>query len=87
MKGAYSQSIMLSLRAWLDGEDGERNADRLAEYVIAKAISGHFGLFKLLLDMVDGPIARESDDSLIVPHDCTLIISDDRRGSEIAKAA
>ena len=73
--------------AWLDGEDGDGNANRLAEYVVEKAISGHFGFFKLLLDMVDGPIVRESGDSRIVPHDCTLILIDDRRGFEIVKAA
>ncbi len=87
MMGADSQSVVPALRAWLDGADGERNADRFAEYIIEKAIGGHFGFFKLLLDMVAGPIARESDDSRVVSHDRTLIISDDRRGSEITKAA
>ena len=83
--GADSQSMVPALRAWLDGADGERNADRLAEYIIEKAMGGHFGFFKLLLDMVDGPIARESDDSRIVSHDCTLIIIDDRRGQKSSK--
>lgn len=87
MNGADSRSFMLRLRAWLDGDVTDRNADRLAEYVIAKAISGHFGFFKLLVDLVDGPIDRDSDDSLIGPHDCKLIIIDERRGSDITKAA
>ncbi len=78
--------MVLVLRAWLDGEDGDRNANWLAEYVIEKAIRGHFGFFKLVIDLVDGPIDRGSDNSVIFPHDCTLIIHD-RRGSEIANAA
>jgi len=79
--------MVLALRAWLDGDEGDRNADWLAAFVIEKAISGHFGLFKLLLDRVNGPIDRESDEGRIVPDDCTLIIIDDRRSFEIAKAA
>ncbi|MGA7499943.1 MAG: hypothetical protein WBX00_24700 [Isosphaeraceae bacterium] len=87
MTAADSRSMVLVLRAWLDGEDGDRNANRLAEYVIEKAISGHFGFFKLLLDMVDGPIDRESDEGRIFPDDRTLIMIDDQRDSEIAEAA
>ena len=52
MNRVDSRSIMLRLRAWLDGDEGDRNGQRLAEYVIEKAISGHFGFFKLLLHMV-----------------------------------
>jgi len=87
MIGADSRSIMLSLRAWLDGDEGDRNAERLAAYVIEKAISGHFGFFRLLLNLVDGPIGRENGDGRMFPADCTLIIIDDRRDSEIAIAA
>src|SRR5208337_3534505 len=50
MTAADSRSMVLALRAWLDGDEGDRNADWLAAFVIEKAISGHFGLFKLLLD-------------------------------------
>jgi len=87
MIGADSRSIMLSLRAWLDGDEADQNADRLAEYVVAKAISGHFGFFKLLLDMVDGPIDPESAPGRIFPGDRTLVIIDDRQSAEIANAA
>jgi len=87
MTAADSRSVVLALRAWLDGEDGDRNAERLAAFVIEKAISGHFGFFKFLLDMVDGPIDRKSDEGRVVPDDRTLILIDDRRGFEIVKAA
>lgn len=87
MKGADRRSIVLSLRAWLDGDESDRNARRLAGYVIEKAICGHFGFFKLLLDLVDGPIARDCEDSRIVPQASTLILIDDQRGAEIVKAA
>ena len=43
MIGADSRLTVLALRAWLDGDEGDRNADRLAAFVIEKAISGHFG--------------------------------------------
>jgi len=86
MKAADSRSMVLALRAWLDGDEGDRNGQRLAEYVLEKAISGHFRFFKLVIDLVDGPIDRGSENNVIFPHDCTLII-DDRRGSEIVKAA
>ena len=61
--------------------------ERLAEYVIEKAISGHFGFFKLLLDMVDGPIGRENDQGRLFPDNRTLVMIADRRDSEIAIAA
>ena len=87
MTAADSRSIVLALHAWLDGDEGDRNANRLAEYVIQKAIGGRFEFFKLVLDMVDGPIDRESEEGLILLDDRTSIIIDDRRGSEIANAA
>jgi hypothetical protein len=46
--------MMLAFRASLD--EDERNVERIAAYLIAKALSGHFGFFKLLLDMVDGKL-------------------------------
>jgi len=49
-------------------------------------MSPHFGFFKLVIDLVDGPIDRENDGQ-IVPDDHTLVIIDDRPGSEIAIAA
>jgi hypothetical protein len=47
MTAADSRSMVQVLRAWLDGDEGDRNAERLAAFVIEKAISGHFGFFKL----------------------------------------
>ena len=58
MRAADGRTLMLALRAWLDGDDGERNARRIAEYVIEKAIAGHFGFFKLVIDLVDGKLNR-----------------------------
>lgn len=40
MKAADSRLTVLALRAWIDGDEGDRNAERLAAFVIEKAISG-----------------------------------------------
>ena len=56
MKGTDGRSMMLVLRAYLDGESREvcdRHSGRIAEFVIEKAIAGHFGYFKLVLDLTD----------------------------------
>ena len=63
MKAADGRSLMLALRAWLDGDD-ERNARRIAEYVIERALAGHFGYFRLVLDMVDGKLHRTAEEEM-----------------------
>ena len=87
MKVPNSRSIILSLRAWLDGDEGDRNANRLAEYVIEKAISGHFGFFKLLLDMVDGKPHRSAEDERTFEAGCVLAVIDDWAEAGMGKAA
>lgn len=62
MNLADSPSIMLALLARLDGDDGERIASGIAEYVIERAIAGHRGYFKLVLDLVEGKLHRTAED-------------------------
>lgn len=83
MKGADSRLMMLALRAWC-GED-DRNAGRIAEYVIEKALAGHVGFFRLLLDMVDGPLPKAAD--MARESGCTVALPDDEPVSDSAKAA
>jgi hypothetical protein len=80
---------MQVLRDWLEAEspdDSERSGQRLAEFIIRRALSGHFGFLKLLLDMVDGKLHPTAEDELTLEADCVLV-ADDGRDSEMGKAA
>jgi hypothetical protein len=87
MKTADSRSIMLALQGWLDGRDADRNARRIAEYVIERAIAGHFGYFKLLLDMVDGKLHQTAESEETFETGCVPVVDDDERVAETGKAA
>ena len=87
MTAADSRSMVQVLRARLDGEDGDRNGQWLAEYVIEKAISGHFGFFKLLIDLVDGKVHQTAEDERSFETGCVLVVADDEQGAETSKAA
>jgi hypothetical protein len=90
MKRAQSRSMMPILRAYLDGESREvrdRRAGRIAEFIIEKAMSGHFGYFKLVLDRVDGKLHRTAEDEMSFEPGCVLIVADDCRDSATALAA
>jgi hypothetical protein len=76
MRGADTRSIMRALRAWLD-EGDERNARRIAEYVIERAIAGHSGFVKLLFDMVDGKLHQTAEDTKVAEPPNTLTSVDD----------
>jgi hypothetical protein len=91
MKTADSRSIMLALRAWLADDDGDQNAQRIAEYVVGRAIAGHFGFFMLLLDVVDGKRRPTAQDEPTFETDCGLVVTDEafdaERPAEMEKAA
>jgi hypothetical protein len=79
--------MLLALHAWLDGDEDERNGQRLAAFVIEKAISGHFGFFKVLLDLVDGKLRRTAEEETSFEPDCVLVLADDGRESQFVNAA
>jgi hypothetical protein len=90
MMPAGGRSMMLILRAYLASESREvcdRLAGRIAEFVIEKAIAGHFGYFKLVLDLVDGKLYRTAEDEMTFEPDCMLIVADNWRDSATALAA
>jgi hypothetical protein len=90
MKRAEGRLMMLVLHAYLNSdcrEDCDRHAGRIAEFIIDKAISGHFGYFKLVLDMVDGKLHRTAEEEMTFESDCVLVAADDRRDAGTAKAA
>ena len=89
MSGADSRTLMLALRAWLEGESRdteETRARRLVELIYAKALAGHFGYFRLLLDLVDGRIRPAAEEEMTGEADC-MLIADDGREAEPAEAA
>jgi hypothetical protein len=90
MKRANGTSMMPILRAYFTSDSSEvcdRLAGRIAEFVIEKAIAGHFGYFKLVLDFVDGKLYQTAEDEMTFEPDCVLILADDLRDSVTALAA
>jgi hypothetical protein len=90
MKGAGTRSMMPFLRAYLEGgspEENDRNAGRIAEFIIEKAMRGHFGYFKLVLDLVDGKLHRTAEDEMTLASQCLAIAADAGGESRFVNAA
>ena len=90
MKTPQNLSMMPFLRAYLEGgsqEENVQNAGRIAEFIVEKAMSGHFAYFKLVLDLVDGKLHRTAEDEMTCESDCMLVLAVDRRCLEISEAA
>ncbi len=76
---------MLALWAWLD--EDERNVRRVLEHIIDRALAGHFGFFKLVIDMVDGKLHQTAEEEMTGEADCMVVVADDGREAEPALAA
>jgi hypothetical protein len=63
------------------------NTQWIAEFIIERAMSGHFGYFKLVLDLVDGKLHRTAEDEMTFEPECVLVVADDWRDSATALAA
>ena len=91
MKRANGGSMMSILRAYLtsdlDAEVCDRLAGRIAEFIIEKAMSGHFAYFKLVLDLVDGKLLERPKIKMTFEPDCVLVVADDCQDAATAKAA
>jgi hypothetical protein len=85
MNRADSRPTVRAFRDWLDAD--ERHAERIARYVIAKALSGHFGFMLLLLDIVDGKPHQTAEDEVIFEAGCVRVVDDDGRDAGTAQAA
>ena len=86
MKRTDGPSAFRDLRAWLKSAS-ESDCDRIAKYVCDQAMSGHFGFFKLLIDLVDGKLRQTAEVELTCETDCVLILIDEERTDNVAKAA
>ena len=90
MKRTDSRSMMSVLRAWLNGSapaENEWTAGPIPEFVIEKAMSGHFGYFKLVLDMVGGKLHRTAADEMTVETGCVIVVVKDEQETEKRKVA
>jgi hypothetical protein len=85
MREADAGLLMLALRAWLDEDEG--NARQIAEHVINRAMAGHIGYFRFLFDMVEGPIRLSREVEMTGEADWLIVVADDERKAEPAKAA
>jgi hypothetical protein len=70
---------------WLD--EDEPNARRVVELIYAKALAGPFAYMRLLLDGVEGKIRPTAEEEMSGEADCVLVVADDERDAETAKAA
>jgi hypothetical protein len=89
MKTPDSHSLMVALRQWLDAvqDKSEGNADRLAEFIVEQALNGDSAFFTLLLNLTDGKIRKTAEDESTGEPDCFILIEDDERAIETARAA
>jgi hypothetical protein len=89
MRRRQSRSMTAILRAWLASkseEEWDGIAQQVVEQIVNRALEGEFGYFKLLLDVVDGPIPRGAKCS-VIEADCTIILADVGQSAKVPKAA
>jgi hypothetical protein len=91
MKTPDSRALMLAIRAWIGEDESGRNAERVIKYLYEMAVSGHFGFFKLLIDVIDGKVRPTAEDEMTFESDCVIVVSDELlrtdRIPELVKAA
>ena len=91
MKPVDHRLFVRALREWMDSDESGRNTERVADFVIAKAMTGHFAYFKLVIDLVDGKVRPTAEDELTFEADCVLVVAGERlegkRAIESVKAA
>ena len=80
MREIDARSFLPRFRAWLD-EDA-RNMELVAEFLIEKATGGHFGYFKLLVDLVDGKPDEWAENELTGETSSSLVVVDARHHAE-----
>jgi hypothetical protein len=82
--------MMPILRAYLASDSPEvcdRLARQIAEFVLEKSMRGHFGYFKLVLDLVDGKLHQTAKAEMTFAPDCVLVVADENKDIEIRSAA
>ena len=87
MKLPDGQRFMLALRAWIYEDESGRNVERVMEYIYEKALSGHFGFFKLLIDVVDGKLHPTAEEELTFETGCVPPVGEDEHASGVFRAA
>ena len=75
MKPLDGPAFTLALRDWIYRDETGRNAERVAAFVIEKAMGGHFAYFKLVIDLVDGKLRPTAEDEMTFETDCVLVVA------------
>ena len=78
MKLPDGRKFTLALGAWIDADESGRTADLIAEFVCERALSGHFGYFKLLINLVDGKLHPTAEEELTFEAHCVPLVVDER---------
>jgi hypothetical protein len=90
MRGLEGGLLAEVLRDWLGGktpEERESIGRRTAEFMLSKALEGHFGFFKLVIELVDSRVETTREDIAIVADGCTVTLPDEGPNSEVVRAA
>jgi hypothetical protein len=72
MKALDSRTFNRAFQKWLNSDETGENAERVARFIIAKAMSGHFAYFKLVIDLVDGKIRPTAEEEMTFESECAL---------------
>ena len=83
MREIDARSFLPRFRAWID--EDPRNMELVAEFLIERAIGGHFGYFKLLLDLVDGTPEEWAANELTGQVAFSFVVVDARHPAENPK--
>jgi hypothetical protein len=87
MKLPDGRRFMLALRAWTEEDESGRNGQRVVESIYDEALSAHFGLFKFLIDLVDGKLRQIAEDELTFENCCTIMLADNKHYAEMVESA
>jgi hypothetical protein len=87
VKPIDQQSFTQALRDWIYADESSQKADRLAAFVIEKAMRGHFAYFKLVIDLVDGKHRQTAEDEMIFETDCVVVVGDEEPCVQMTVAA
>jgi hypothetical protein len=87
VKPVEHRLFIQALREWLNFDESGRNAERVAEFVISKAMSGHFAYFKLVIDLVDGKIRPSLEDELTYEIESPFVVRRNDLGTDVERAA
>jgi hypothetical protein len=55
-------------------------------FIVAKAMSGHFAYFKLVIDVVDGKVRQTAEEELTCESECAIVVAELALAASLAVA-